>query len=126
MKAVILTIAGIQKYDDHKVALSTLDRQQRDGIHHNIQQVQLSDSGILVFIESYATLQVTGTVTMLWNQVVQTVSSGNQPNSELLYHQAIYFKGDGILGLRVVYTTNPLKRIVYDITSDGNIREAHV
>ena len=125
MKAAILTMAGIRRYDVHTQALYVLDEQQEAKVLAEIQQKQLSDTGLLIVIEGYATLQKTGSHQELLSEVITTQATGNNPNTETLYRQVIYFGERGILGLRVVYTTNPLKRIVYDIAGD-DIREAHV
>jgi hypothetical protein len=125
MKAAILTMAGIRRYDAHQDALYVLEQQQENQVLEAIQQQQFSDTGLLIVIEGYATVQKTGSHQELLSEVITTQATGNNPNTETLYRQVIYFGGRGILGLRVVYTTNPLKRIVYDIAGD-DIREAHV
>ena len=125
MKAAILTMAGTRMYDKHTDALYVLDEQQEAQVLKVIQQQQLADTGMLIIVEGYATIQKTGSHQELLSEVITTQAAGNNPNTETLYRQVIYFGVRGILGLRVVYTTNPLKRIVYDITS-GDIREAHV
>lgn len=126
MKAAVLTIAGVQKHDRYEDAFYILDDQQEATVRQEIQQRQLADTGILIVIEGYASLQGIGIHDILLKDVIQTEASGNNPNTEWLNREVIYYNGRGILGLRVVYTTNPLKRIVYDITTEGNIQVAHV
>lgn len=125
MEAAILTMASIRRYDNHTDALFVLDEQQEAKILEAIQQRQLSNKGMLIIVEGYATIQKTGPHQELLSEVITAQATGNNPNTEPLHRQAIYFGERGILGLRVVYTTNPLKRIVYDIAS-GDIQEAHV
>ena len=125
MKAAILTMAGIRLYDNEADALFALTQQQGTKVLEAIQQRQPSDSGMLIVIEGYASLQGVGLHEVLLNDVIPTTTSGKDPNPEWLNREVIYFDGQGILGLRVVYTTNPLKRIVYEI-AQGEIREAHV
>ncbi len=125
MKAVVLTMASIRNYDDHTEALYVLEDAQEATVLEAIQQQQLPDNGMLIIVEGYATIQKTGRHQQLLDEVVTAQASGNNPNSEQLHRQAIYFSGRGILGLQVVYTTAPLKRIVYEI-ANGEIREAHV
>lgn len=142
MEAVILSMAGIRKYDDHTKALYVLEETQKNKVLEKIQKLQTSREpiqsclgseavqqlqfpGLLIIIEGYATIQKTGRHQQLINETVTTEATGNHPNSERLYRQVLYFDELGILGLRVVYTTNPLKRIVYEI-ANGEITEAHV
>ncbi len=125
MQAAILTMAGIRRYGNHADALYVLEEQQETKVLEAIQQRQLSDKGLLIVVEGYATIQKTGSHQELLSEVITAQATGNNPNTEPLHRQVVYFGGRGILGLRVVYTTNPLKRIVYDIAK-GDIREAHV
>lgn len=125
MNAVILTMASTRKFGSHINALGILDEPQETKVLEAIQQHQLPDTGMLIIVEGYATIQKSGPSIELLSEVVVSQASGNNPNSETLHRQVIYFNGRGILGLRVVYTTSPLKRIVYDITG-GDIQEAHV
>jgi hypothetical protein len=126
MKAVILTMAAIRKYDNLVGALEALG-EEGDKVVDLLQQNQIPASGgILIFIEGYASLQSVGSdQIILLREIIRAEALGNNPNTELLNRVVIYFGGKGILNLRVVYTTNPLKRIVYDITSE-DIRESHV
>jgi len=125
MEAAIVSMASIRRYDNHAEALYALDEQQEAKVLEAIQQQQLPDKGILIIVEGYATIQKTGRHQQLLDEVVTTQATGNSPNTETIHRQVVYFSGRGILGLRVVYTTNPLKRIVYEI-ANGEIREAHV
>jgi hypothetical protein len=126
MKAAILTMASIRRYDNHIDALSVLDERQRATVLNAIQQQHLSDEGMLILIEGYASKQSVGSdQEILLFDALRSEASGNNPNTELLNREVIYTSGRGILSVRVVYTTNPLKRIVYDI-ANGEIREAHV
>ncbi len=125
MQAAILTMASIRRYDKHTDALFVLDKQQETQVLEAIQQQQLADEGMLIVIEGYASLQNVGSHQILLNDVIPTATSDKDPNPEWLNREVIYFGGQGILGLRVVYTTNPLKRIVYEL-AQGEIREAHV
>lgn len=127
MKAVVLTMARIRKYDDHTEALFVLEEAQEAIVLEAIQQQQLPDNGILIIVEGYATIQKTGRHQQLLDEVVTTESTGNNPNIETIHRQVIYLfqSQTGILGLRVVYTTNPLKRVVYEI-ANGEITGAHV
>src|SRR5437016_3930778 len=126
MKAAVLTMASVQTFDKHEDAFYVLDDQQEATVRQAIQQQQQADDGILIVIEGYASLQGIGIHDILLKDVIQTEASGNNPNTEWLNREVIYFNGRGILGLRVVYTTNPLKRIVYDISAGGDIQIAHV
>ena len=127
MKAVILTMASIRRYDDHADALYVLEEEEKTQVLEAIQRQQLSDAGMLIVIEGYANIQSVGSdQTVLMTGEAQTEAAGNSPNAETLYRQAIYFGGRGVLGVRVVYTTDPLKRIVYDITAEGDVQVAHV
>ncbi|HLX57997.1 MAG TPA: hypothetical protein VKR83_13325 [Ktedonobacteraceae bacterium] len=126
MKAAILTMATTRTYDNHADALFVLDKQEEAKVLEAIQQQQLSDDGILVIIEGYASLQSLGTdQKILISDIIRSRASGNHPNTELLSREVTYFSGRGIFGLRVVFTTSPLKRIVYDIVN-GDIQESHV
>jgi hypothetical protein len=125
MKAAIFTMASVRRYDRHTDALFILEEQQEAQVIEAIRQQQLSEDGMLIVIEGYASLQTTGSHKILLFDVIPAQATGNNPNTELLNREVIYFSGRGILGIRVVYTTNPLKRIVYEI-AQGEIREAHV
>jgi hypothetical protein len=126
MKAAVLTMAGIRQYDNLTSALFVLDEQQEANVLEAIQQRKLSDEGMVIIVEGYASIQKTGPHAELVSEIVTTQATGNHPNAEALHRQVIYYAGRrSILGLRVVYTTNPLKRIVYDI-AHGDIQESHV
>ncbi len=127
MKAVVLTMASIRRYDNHTEALFVLEEAQETTVLEAIQQQQLPGNGMLIIVEGYATIQKTGRHQQLLDEVVTAQASGNNPNSEELHRQVVYLfqSQTGIIGLRVVWTTDPLKRIVYDVVN-GDIQESHV
>lgn len=127
MKAVVLTMAHAQKYDNHEDAFYRLSDQQAATVRKAIQESQLADDGILVVVDGYASIQSVGSgQTIILTEVIPSEASGNHPNTEWLSREVIYYDGRGVLGVRVVYTTTPMKRIVYDISADGDIQIAHV
>lgn len=126
MKAAVLTVAATHKYDNHADALFVLDELQKAIVLQAIQRQQLSEDGFLIVIEGWANIQIIGPCHTLLSEVVESEAWGTNPNKETLCREVIFYEDQGILGLRVTYTSSPLKRIVYDITADGDILAAHV
>jgi len=126
MKAVVLTMASIRQFDRHEDAFYVLDDQQKARVLEAIQQQQLSDAGMLIVIEGWANIQIIGPCRTLLSEFVQSQAWGTNPNKETLCREVIFYEDQGILGLRVTYTSSPLKRIVYDITTEGDIQVAHI